>query len=253
MIFTMAIWRDHAAIVLALTVGLARLAVAAGQADPLYPQQADTTDLDLQEEPPGPELSTSTNQLLFDELLPGESRALFMDLANLGEGVIILDSLTFPEGIVRVALPPQTLSPGQFVRFPVTYTQADLDTHDLKVVIHWNSPKFNVAETLTLTLIATHRPPLIAEPSRMIWHRSYVGSENTARIVLQNAGTRPITFPSPPEVPAGVRLSPLPQILVGETSVSLTVAWSPAAAGPFSSRISLPYQMGQVDGVIEGG
>ncbi|GAF72573.1 unnamed protein product, partial [marine sediment metagenome] len=51
--------------------------------------------------------------------------------------------------------------------------------------------------------------------------------------------------------PAGVRLSPLPQILVGETSVSLTVAWSPAAAGLFSSRISLPYHVGQVDGVIE--
>jgi len=251
MIFTMAIWRGLPAIILALAVGLALLADAAGQTGPLYPQQADTTDLDLQEEPPGPELSPSINQLLFDELLPGESRALFMDLANLGEGVIILDSLTFPEGIVRVALPLQTLRPGQFVRFPVTYTQADLDTHDLKVVIHWNSPKFNVAETFTLTLIATPRQPLIAEPSHVIWHRSYVGSENTARIVLQNAGTRPITFPSPPEVPAGVRLSPLPQILVGETSVSLTVAWSPAAAGPFSSRISLPYQMGQVDGVIK--
>ena len=37
---------------------------------------------------PGPELSPSLEQLYFENLLPGESRTLFMDLANLGDGAI---------------------------------------------------------------------------------------------------------------------------------------------------------------------
>ncbi|MBA7597386.1 MAG: hypothetical protein GH143_04010 [Calditrichaeota bacterium] len=272
MILTTVPWHRLAVFVLILAAGLAhpagtageaRLALGvsasgspgtAGQVGPRYPPQENTTDLDSQERPvaavPGPELSPSTDQLFFEELLPGESRTLFMDLANLGEGVIILDSLIFPEGIVRVALPLQMLSPGQFIRFPVTYTQADLDTHELELVIHWESPKFNLAETLTITLMATPRSPLVASPSTAVWHRSYVGAENTVRIMLQNIGTRLITFPAPPVMPASVKLSPLPQILVGETSVTLAVTWIPESAGLFSSRINLPYRAGSAAGLV---
>ena len=249
--------RRRRVFILILSAGLAPLTGAAGEAGPLYQSQEDTTDLDFQEQPatavPGPELSPSTDQLFFEKILPGESRTLFMDLANLGEGMIILDSLIFPEGIVRVALPLQALSPGQFMRFPVTYTQVDLDTHEVELVFHWASPKFNLAETSTIILLATPGQPLVPSPSVAVWHRSYVGAENTARIMLRNIGTHPITFPTPPTMPASVKLSPRPQIFVGETSVTLTVAWMPESAGLFSSRINLPYRAGKLEGLIEIG
>ena len=94
---------------------------------------------------PGAELSPSLEQLFFDHLLPGESRTLFMDLANLGDGVIEIGSVQAP-GAVQVGLPPQKLHPGQFVRFPVSFTQAGLDTHELELRIPWRAPLFNIKE-----------------------------------------------------------------------------------------------------------
>lgn len=141
---------------------------------------------------PAPELSPSTGYLLFDRMMPGESRTLFMDLANLGEGLIQLDSLTAPAGIIQLTLPLQTLRPGQFVRFPVTYTQTDLDTHHLEIVVHWNSPRFEVSDSLALSVAATPLAPLKPEPTRISWPQSYVGMVRSERLLLQNKGRQPI-------------------------------------------------------------
>ncbi|UCH62955.1 MAG: T9SS type A sorting domain-containing protein [Fidelibacterota bacterium] len=241
-------WHRLTAFVLILAAGLAHPTSIASEVGVRYTPQEDTTDLDSLERSaiavPKPELSPSTDKLFFEELLPDESRTLFMDLVNLGEGVITLDSLIFPERIVQVILPLQTLSPGQFIRFPVTYTQVDLDTHEIELDIHWQSPEFNLAEILTITLMATPKSPLIAAPPTAVLLHSFVGAENTTQVKLHNTGTRPITFTVPPVIPVGVKLSPLPQILVGETSVTLTVTWIPEMAGLFNSRISLPYRAG---------
>ncbi|MFB0517269.1 MAG: hypothetical protein ACETWG_11800, partial [Candidatus Neomarinimicrobiota bacterium] len=237
------------------------LALILGLTDHLYAWQADTLD---QVHPlpdtagaqtaevyaPGPVLSPSTDYLFFEELLPGESRTLFMDLANLGEGLIRLDSLTFPERIVQVTLPFQTLRPGQFVRFPVTYTQVDLDTHDLEVIFHWASPQYNVTNALVIALNATPRPPLQVTPSVLLWPVSYAGSKRTDFIQLQNIGTLPITFPAKPSLPPEVQLSPVPQIMPGESSVMLKVSWWPTSAGLLDSRIRLPYRVGEVVGEV---
>ncbi|UCD37814.1 MAG: T9SS type A sorting domain-containing protein [Fidelibacterota bacterium] len=200
---------------------------------------------------PGPELSPSTEQLFFENILPGESRTLFMDLANLGEGVIILDSLTFPAEIVSIALPLQELRPGQFVRFPITYTQADLDTHQLDVSVHWESRQFAVSETLILRISAVPRPPLIVEPASVSWPQSYAGSKNTKRVLLQNVGTQPVVFPESPVLPADVELAGIPQIIAGEDSAPLTLVWSPSTAGPLTSRFRIPYYVEGVSGAVE--
>ncbi|MEE9162036.1 MAG: hypothetical protein V3U35_03605, partial [Candidatus Neomarinimicrobiota bacterium] len=46
---------------------------------------------------PAPQLRPSTYQLVFSDVLPGESRTLFMNLANLGEGEIVLEALRYDE------------------------------------------------------------------------------------------------------------------------------------------------------------
>ncbi len=238
----------------------------ASQAVPSVPdslpssQPADTTVVTIPETLPqlhltqvelGPQLVPSTDRLFFDMLLPGESRVLFMELANRGSVSIVLDSLVLPEGSVNVNLALQTLSAGQFIRFPITYTQTDLKSHELEIGIRWNSPEFEVVDISIITLSATPKQPVRTAQSEVIWQRGYIGSRNTAQLTLQNIGTLPVTFPEPPEVPAGVRLSSLPQVLAGETSVIIDVIWLPETSGKFNSSIYLTYQVDFSDGVLE--
>ncbi|MEE9161546.1 MAG: hypothetical protein V3U35_01125, partial [Candidatus Neomarinimicrobiota bacterium] len=199
---------------------------------------------------PVPKLSPSTYQLVFSDVLPGESRTLFMDLANLGEGEIVLDSLTVDEELVRVMLPLQSLHPGQFVRFPVTLTQADLEADSLELGVHWRSPRFGVTETLRVRLLATARPPLAAEPAVIQWPRGYVGARYSRRLVLRNMGPLPIIFTQPPRTPPGVEVQ-LPQFLAGEESASVTVGWQPADSGGIAHPLEIPYLAGGLGGVVK--
>ena len=226
---------------------------ASAVSGPLYPGQSgpfampdSIDDAPAAAYTPGPNLSPSTLRLVFSAMLPGESRTLFMDLANLGAGIIDLDSVAFQREFVEVALAPQQLRPGQFVRFPVTFTQTDLKTRELKLELYWHSASFGTADILPLALTATPRAPLAAIPPQISWDRVYVGSRQSYGLLLQNLGSLPITFPAPVEAPQGVRAQ-LPTVVASHGSASIVVTWLPRQAGRFSGSLNLPYA---TDGIV---
>ena len=199
---------------------------------------------------PGPILSPSTDELFFEGLLPGESRTLFMDLANLGDGIIHLDSTSISEGAVQFGLPLRAIHPGQFIRFPVTFNQSDLDTHQLTVTIYWRSATFDVKDSLLVTIGSTPLPPLEVSPPRVSWEGP-TGGEQSTTVSLYNRGTQPIYFSHPPTPPPQVQLSTLPQVLVGGRSTPFTITWVPVDGGPLRSQLVIPYGVGAVEGTLE--
>ena len=234
------------------------LAVAWGSAGPLYPRPSQrisnpSTSLDsaqgvpFEAYTPGPDLSPSTRLLTFSDMLPGESRTLFMDLANLGEGLIIIDSIAYARELLQVSLPLQSLRPGQFVRFPVTFSQTGLDTQHHQLNIHWRSPKFGLAGTMPLELVATPRTPLVADPAHIQWKRGYVGARHSFRLLLQNLGPQAIVFPETPASPPEVLLQ-LPQFLGGESSVAVQVVWRPTQPGPLGAQLKIPFMVDGIQG-----
>lgn len=213
----------------------------------VWPDSVDEASAD--ENIPAPELSPSTYRLVFSDVLPGESRTLFLGLVNLGEGEIVLDSLSVNEELVLVKLPLQGLRPGQFVRFPVTLTQADLEADSLELGVHWRSPRFGVTDILRVKLLATARPPLAAEPAVIQWPRGYVGARYSRRLVLHNMGPLPIIFTQLPRMPPDVEVQ-LPQFLAGETSAAVTVVWQPADSGRITHPLEIPYLAGGLAGEV---
>lgn len=193
---------------------------------------------------PGPELSPSTDSLFFDDILPGESRTLFMDLANLGDGEILLDSLVYPTGIMTISLTEDALRPGQFVRFPVTYRQVGLDVHDIGIEIYWNSPKYDIAGIINIAVLATPASPLQAYPERVVWGEAYVGIVNNFRIQLRNQGTLPVFFQRPVTSPSEVVSAPLPPVLATESSISTVLSWLPHSAESMEGQVQIPFTVG---------
>ncbi|MFC1619374.1 Ig-like domain-containing protein [Candidatus Neomarinimicrobiota bacterium] len=200
---------------------------------------------------PEPELSPSTDSLFFNDMLPGESRTLFMDLANLGDGEILLDSLAYPAGMMTISLPENALRPGQFVRFPVTYRQADLKVHDIEIEVHWSSPQYERVEILFLKLLATAAYPLRAYPERAIWSEAYVGVVNNTRIQLRNLGVLPIFFQTPVTSNPDVQISTLPPLLATESSISTLLSWSPETTDIMDGLLQIPYKIGDADGILD--
>jgi hypothetical protein len=200
---------------------------------------------------PGPELSPSTDSVFFDDMLPGESRTLFMDLANLGDGEILLDSLVYPTGMISITLDEKALRPGQFVRFPVTYRQADFRVHDIEIEVHWSSPQYESADILFLKLIATAAFPLQAYPERAIWSEAYVGVVNNIRIQLRNLGVLPIFFQTPLTNNPDVQISTLPTLLATESSISAILSWAPETTDIMDGLLQIPYKAGDADGILD--
>lgn len=228
---------------------LAAAVIVLAAQDPPAEDEASTPVYSAAQYLPGPVLSPSTDDLFFEDLLPGESRTLFMDLANLGDGVIRLDSITISEGAVQFGLLLRAIDPGQFVRFPVTFNQSDLDTHQLTVAIYWRSPTFDVQDSLLLTVRSTPLPPLEVSMPRVAWVGAS-GREQSTTVSLHNRGTQPIYFPHQPTPPPRVQLSALPQVLVGGRSTSVTITWLPIDDDPLRSQLVIPYRVGAVDGTL---
>jgi len=211
-------------------------------ADSLAPGEAEPAYV------PGPELSPSTEQLRFDQLLPEQSRTLFMDLANLGDGLIRFDTLLVSDPGIQLTLPVKTLEPGRFIRFPVTFIQTDLDTHRAEIVIPWRSPQFNLADTLRILVTATPSFPLLASPAAITWPGAYAGQEYSRFVALQNRGTRPIYFPAAVEHPAEVAVSALPQVLAPGGATSLGITWQPSDYARIETTVVIPYVMDDLQG-----
>ncbi len=196
---------------------------------------------------PGPELSPSLEQLYFEHLLPGESRTLFMDLANLGEGTINLGAVLAPPAI-QVGLSPQKLLPGQFVRFPVSFTQADLDTHRLQLALPWRAPRFGVVDTLVVSVICIPQSPVLVVPPEVEWSRVFTGFRYTQRVSLKNRGRQAIFFPGRAELPPDVELTSPPPVLAPGKSTSLTISWMPRTPDTLAAPITLPFRVADIEG-----
>ncbi len=196
---------------------------------------------------PGPELSPSLEQLYFEHLLPGESRTLFMDLANLGDGTIHLGAALAPQAI-QVGLLPQKLLPGQFVRFPVSFTQADLDTHQLQLTLPWRAPLFGVVDTLVVSVLCIPQSPLLLVPAEVQWSQVFTGFKYTQRISLKNRGRQAIFFPDRPELPPDMEITSPPPVLAPGKSTALTISWMPRTADTLATPITLPLRVAGIEG-----
>ena len=196
---------------------------------------------------PGPELSPSLEQLFFELLLPGESRTLFMDLANLGDGTIHLGPVLAPAAI-QVGLAPQQLLPGQFVRFPVSFTQADLDTHRLQLALPWRAPLFGVVDTLVVSVLCIPQSPLLVVPPQVQWSHVFTGFRYTQRVSLKNRGRQAIFFSGRPELPPDMELTSLPPVLAPGKVTNLTVSWMPRTPDTLAAAIILPFQVDNIEG-----
>ncbi len=196
---------------------------------------------------PGPELSPSLGQLYFEHLLPGESRTLFMDLANVGDGTIHLGAVLAPQAI-QVELPPQKLLPGQFVRFPVSFTQADLDTHRLQLALPWRAPRFGVADTLVVSVLCIPQSPVLVVPPEVQWSQVFTGFRYTQRILLENRGRQAIFFSGRPELPPDMEITSPPPVLAPGKSTYLTVSWMVRTPDTLVAPITLPFRVATIDG-----
>ncbi|MEE9464012.1 MAG: FlgD immunoglobulin-like domain containing protein [Candidatus Neomarinimicrobiota bacterium] len=196
---------------------------------------------------PGPELSPSLEQLYFENMLPGESRTLFMDLANLGDGTIEIGLVQAPRAI-QVGLTPQTLHPGQFVRFPVSFTQAGLDTHELELRIPWRAPRFNTEETLRLSVLSIPRTPLQVIRPEVHWYQVFTGFRYTQRISIRNRGYQAIFFPAEPVLLPDLEVSALPQVLAPGKTANLTFYWRPRKPDTLAAEVTLPFRIGDIAG-----
>ncbi|MCK4579482.1 MAG: hypothetical protein KAU50_11890 [Candidatus Marinimicrobia bacterium] len=212
----------------------------------LSAQIAESVDL-LQDEVyvPGPQLDPSTDLLDFSGILPGESRTIFMDLANLGDGRIYLDSLHVGDNNLQVGLTRQTLDPGQFTRFPVSYTQTDRHSRRTELAIYWRSSSFKREDTLTVRIVAEPAPALAFVPEVVAWPLIYVGRRQTISLTIRNRSPLPVFFTRQTGTPSQIEISHLPPVLVGGASKRLKLSWLPLTAGPLEDSISV---YGQVAG-----
>lgn len=200
-------------------------------------------------------LSPSTNELRFEQMYPGESRTLFMDLANLASREILLDSLTDLPGDIELVLDTYRLSPGQFVRFPVTFTQSSLDSQRVSISLPWRFSDAPGREIVRISVISTPRIPIVVNPGKLTWKPVLRGRPFRRRLTVANRSAVPAYF-SRPQLPPEVALQGLPEVLAGGEVAYIQFTWHPATDLTLDAVVSLAYRMladsGRVTVPLEG-
>jgi len=199
---------------------------------------------------PAPLLSPNTARLQFDKIYPGDTKTLFMDLANLGVGDIELDSIVIAPPQVSVTLPSYRLRPGQFLRFPVTYTQPDLMPRELELFFGWHSPIFDTRDTLTIVVSATPGQPLVANPGQIVWKEVLEGGAFQRQGSLINRGKEAI-YLGQPILPAGITSAVLPPVIPGGKSEIAKFVWTAPRGGDLDSLAVLIYTVAGDTGRLE--
>ncbi|MCH8326911.1 MAG: hypothetical protein IID15_00115 [Candidatus Marinimicrobia bacterium] len=199
---------------------------------------------------PAPLLSPNTGRLQFDNIYPGESKTLFMDLANLGVGDIELDSVVIAPEQISVTLPSYRLRPGQFLRFPVTFTQPDLMPRELTLSFGWHSPIFDTRDTLTIVVSAVPGQPLVANPGKIVWKDVLEGGAYQRQGSLINRGKEAI-YLGQPTLPSGITSATLPPVIPGGKSAIAKFVWSPPLGGELDSMAVLIYTVAGDTGRLE--
>ncbi len=190
----------------------------------------------------GSALSPSTDELRFEQMYPGESRTLFMDLANLESREILLDSLLDLPDHIELGLDTYRLSPGQFIRFPVTFTQASLDSQRVSISLPWRYSDTPGREILRISVISTPRIPVLVNPGKLTWKPVLRGRPFKRRLTVANRSTVPAYF-SPPQLPPEVALQGLPEVLAGGDVAYIQFTWHPATNLSLDAVVNLPYRM----------
>jgi len=199
---------------------------------------------------PAPLLSPNTGRLHFERIFPGDTKILFMDLANLGVGDIELDSTVLAPEQISVSLPGYQLRPGQFLRFPVAFTQPDLRPRELTLRFGWHSPIFDTRDTLTIFVTVTPGQPLVAAPGKIAWKEVLEGGAFQRQVTLINRGREAIFFQQP-VLPAGITSAVLPPVIPGGKSEVASFVWTAPRGGELDSLAVLIYTVGPDTGRIE--
>jgi len=198
---------------------------------------------------PAPILSPSTDLLRFDRVRPGESRTTFMDLANLGIGEIVMDSMPTLPGSVSLKLPTYRLRPGQFIRFPVTFTQPGLDSVKAMLRLPWQSPDYGITDTLLIRLVSSPQEPLVLQPGTIRWRQVLRGGRFRRSLRLINTGKEPI-YVLAPALPPSVTATMIPQVLTAGQTATAMLFWQPEADLSLDTFFTLPYRVLSDSGTV---
>lgn len=199
---------------------------------------------------PAPILSPSTDLLRFDGVKPGESRTTFMDLANLGIGEIVLDSMPSLPASVSLKLQTYRLRPGQFVRFPVTFTQPGLDSVQAVLRLPWQSPEYGITDTLLVRLVSSPQEPLVVQPGTIRWRQVLRGGRFRRSLRLINTGKEPIYIEAP-SLPPSVTATLIPQVLTAGQTATAMLFWQPESDLSLDSLFTLHFRILSDSGSVE--
>jgi hypothetical protein len=202
----------------------------------------DTATIDLEDEyAPQAILSPSLDTLIIGNIYPGESRTFFLDLANLGDGMIELGQTDITGQHLEVALRASTIAPGQFVRFPVTYTQVGMEDGELLIGIPWQSPRFKSDHYLTIVVQPRPDLPLEVVPDSLHWLEAFTGQQVSTSLTLTNRAPSPLYFSGLGQVPENVRLTALPPVLAGGKSARVNIDWTPSQPAVIAGQLELNF------------
>ena len=207
----------------------------------LLGQDTIATNLDYDQYVPQAVLSPSLDTLIIDNIYPGESRTFFLDLANLGDGMIELDRPQISGKNLTVALNARSIAPGQFVRFPVNYSQVGLQHDEIQIAIPWHSPRFKTDHQLTIVILPRPNLPIETTPESLNWLNAFTGQQVTTSLTLTNRAPSPVYFSQPTKLPENVRISTMPPVLAGGKSARINIVWTPDRPAVIAGQVNLNF------------
>lgn len=189
-----------------------------------------------------PVLSPTPSALTFGSVLLGATSKQGLSLTNSGTASLTISQISVsgsPFSITGIT-PPMTLSAGQVTTATVTFAPLQAGSVDGSISIVSNATN---SPTL-ISLNGTGSAPtlqLTASPTILNFGNVMVGNNATKTVTLTNTGNASlnisqISVSGPPFMASGT--SPPSTLSVGQ-SVTLSIAFSPTAAGAFNGSVSV--------------
>src|SRR6202167_2740649 len=186
------------------------------------------------------ELTATPTSIAFGSVAVGSEATQTIKLENTGSGAIAISKVAFSGTGVSVSgvTAPMTLDGGKSASLTVTYKPTSPTTLTGSISITSNASDSSMVIGINATATSS---TLAATPSSVSFGNVVVGSDTTQTIRLQNIGTSEVKISAVSPSVANVTVSgiALPSNLAPGTSVTLTAAYKPTAAGSVSGKITV--------------
>src|ERR1700691_6245405 len=185
-------------------------------------------------------LTASPSSVAFGSVAVGSEATQTIQLANTGSAAVAISKVAFSGTGVSVSgvTAPMTLEGGKSASLTVTYKPTSPTTLTGSISITSNASDSSMVIGINATATSS---TLAATPSSVSFGNVVVGSDTTQTIRLQNIGTSEVKISAVTPSVANVTVSgiALPSNLAPGTSVTLTAAYKPTAAGSVSGKITV--------------